>query len=218
MDFSPLKPHNIHNNLEYSCGVHTAFIFSYHSPSLEDTIKYSSQYYDPLVGKGLFEFFFWTWRRRRVECEMWEIAHNIVIFFFFSQGAKHRKTLSVFPRIQWGELTRAAYRPDGHSLSWAHFEALAAIFTLPLSHNSFSCSSLFFSPLNFHQFLSSAKWEAVVIVTAIAWLSLSASLFSCFAPPASPSAFLSFLCVINIYFHAALGGGGKYGKESLSGF
>ncbi len=114
------------------------------------------------------------------------------------QGAKHWKTLPEFSERTW---------PEWRSPPCVHFETLAAIFILTHSHDSFACSSLFFILLHFHQFLSSAKWEAVVVVTTSISGSLSLSLFSCFAVPASLSAFLSFLwCDKYLFPHQSKGG------------
>lgn len=40
---------------------------------------------------------FWAWRRRRVECKLWNCSQRCEIFFSEPNTEKH----SVFPRIQW---------------------------------------------------------------------------------------------------------------------
>lgn len=89
----------------------------------------------------LFEFLFRAWRKRRVECELWNGSRHCEIFFSEPNGEKHSLC---FPESNVGELTRVAKLPNGRSAPWVHYEALAAIFILHHSHSSFAFSLLCF--------------------------------------------------------------------------
>lgn len=77
--------------------MHTIFIYTYYSPSLQNTIEYSSWCCDGLLGKDYYNFSFGLegggeWN---VSCE---ILHDVVTFLLDS---KTQKNALVFPRIQW---------------------------------------------------------------------------------------------------------------------